>query len=32
MIHHGRQVCNARSPKCEQCSMETFCPRIGVDN
>ncbi|MGB6043103.1 MAG: endonuclease III [Pirellulales bacterium] len=32
VIHHGRQVCNARSPKCEQCSMETFCPRIGVDN
>jgi len=31
MIHHGRQVCNARKPKCEVCSMKKFCPRIGVE-
>lgn len=31
MIHHGRQVCNARKPKCEVCSMQKFCPRIGVE-
>lgn len=30
MIHHGRQVCNARSPKCDECSMKKFCPQIGV--
>lgn len=30
MIHHGRQICVARRPKCEQCSMRKFCPKIGV--
>jgi endonuclease-3 len=30
MIHHGRQVCAARKPKCDTCSMAKFCPRIGV--
>ncbi len=30
MIHHGRQICIARKPKCPQCSMNTFCPKIGV--
>lgn len=30
MIHHGRQVCNARRPLCDECSMNHFCPRIGV--
>lgn len=30
MIHHGRQVCNSRKPKCEACSMKKFCPQIGV--
>jgi endonuclease-3 len=32
MIHHGRQVCKARKPDCEQCSMKRFCPRIGVES
>lgn len=31
LIHHGRKVCNARKPKCEECSMKAFCPQIGVD-
>lgn len=31
MIHHGRQVCSARKPRCDTCSMNAFCPRIGVD-
>jgi endonuclease-3 len=31
MIHHGRQICIARRPKCSQCSMESFCPKIGVE-
>jgi endonuclease-3 len=30
MIHHGRQICIARKPKCEECSMRSFCPKIGV--
>jgi len=30
IIHHGRQICKARRPLCEECSMESFCPRIGV--
>lgn len=25
VIHHGRQVCVARSPKCRQCNLETLC-------
>ena len=31
MIHHGRQICVARKPKCPMCSMKTFCPTIGVE-
>jgi len=30
MIQHGRRVCTARKPKCDQCPLESFCPRIGV--
>jgi endonuclease III len=30
MIHHGRQICAARKPKCPECSMNSFCPKIGV--
>jgi endonuclease-3 len=30
MIEHGRQVCSARKPKCDQCSMNSFCRKIGV--
>ena len=25
VIHHGRQVCIARSPKCNVCNLETLC-------
>ena len=32
MIHHGRQICTARKPKCPQCSMNKFCPKIGVES
>jgi endonuclease-3 len=32
MIHHGRQICVARKPKCSKCSMNSFCPKIGVDS
>ena len=30
MIHHGRRICAARKPKCGECPMASFCPRIGV--
>lgn len=30
MIHHGRQICLARKPKCEICPLADVCPRIGV--
>ena len=30
LIHHGRQVCDARRPDCDGCGMKKFCPRIGV--
>jgi endonuclease-3 len=25
IIHHGRQVCIARKPKCDQCNLEQIC-------
>lgn len=25
LIHHGRQICEARKPKCAECSLETEC-------
>ena len=31
MIHHGRRICSARRPKCDECGMKKFCPRIGVN-
>ncbi len=31
MIHHGRQVCIARRPRCAECSLQKICPKIGVD-
>jgi endonuclease-3 len=31
MIFHGRQVCHARGPLCETCTLAAFCPKIGVE-
>lgn len=31
VIHHGRRVCRARKPLCDQCSLNEICPRIGVE-
>lgn len=25
LIHHGRQICEARKPKCAACPLETLC-------
>ena len=30
VIHHGRRVCKARKPRCEDCMLAALCPRIGV--
>jgi endonuclease-3 len=30
LIYHGRRVCRARKPQCEQCGLAPLCPRIGV--
>jgi len=30
LIFHGRQVCFARKPNCAGCTMNAFCPKIGV--
>ncbi len=29
LILHGRRVCSARSPRCEECVLEEVCPKIG---
>lgn len=30
LIHHGREVCIARRPQCEQCFLLQLCPRKGL--
>lgn len=30
LIQHGRRVCTARKPKCEECFLLSDCPQIGV--
>jgi endonuclease-3 len=29
-IHHGRQICGARRPRCSTCPLARWCPRVGV--
>jgi endonuclease-3 len=29
LIHHGRQICDARKPKCEICPVNDLCPSAG---
>ena len=31
LIHHGRRCCTARNPKCDECPLESLCPRNGVE-
>ena len=31
LIHHGRRVCKARKPLCDECGFKKICPRIGVE-
>ncbi len=30
LIYHGRQICKARKPNCEECKLNDICPKIGV--
>ncbi len=30
LIHHGRQVCQARKPRCHQCAVSHLCPSSAV--
>ena len=30
LILHGRKVCVARKPRCGECILNDYCPRIGV--
>ncbi len=30
LIHHGRRICAARTPRCSVCPVARWCPRIGV--
>lgn len=31
MIFHGRHVCTARKPKCQECCLNDLCPKVGVN-
>lgn len=31
LIFHGRRVCHARSPKCNDCALYNLCERNGMD-
>jgi endonuclease-3 len=30
LILHGRHICHARSPRCQECLLRADCPRVGV--
>lgn len=30
LISHGRAICTARKARCEECSIQRFCPKVGV--
>lgn len=31
MIHHGRKICAARKPLCDECVLNDLCPKVGVE-
>lgn len=30
LIWHGRRICTARKPRCEECALAEICPKVGV--
>ena len=30
LIHHGRRICVARRPKCQECPLLALCQRVGL--
>lgn len=30
LIRHGREICDARKPRCGDCPLESLCPKIDV--
>ncbi|HXE52850.1 MAG TPA: endonuclease III [Tepidisphaeraceae bacterium] len=30
LIHHGRAICQARNPKCEECAIRQLCPSAEI--
>ncbi len=30
LIYHGRQVCSARKPACDRCTLSDLCPKAGL--
>jgi len=30
LIHHGRQICDAKKPLCDECPLSDLCPQIDV--
>ncbi len=30
LIWHGREICKARKPNCDECTLNDICPKIGV--
>jgi endonuclease-3 len=31
IIWHGRRLCHARKPKCDECALAPYCPSAGVE-
>ncbi|MDX1384135.1 MAG: endonuclease III [Thermoanaerobaculia bacterium] len=31
LIWHGRRVCSARRPRCDECGLAELCPKVGVE-
>jgi endonuclease III len=30
MVSHGRKICTARSPQCNVCTINRYCPKMGM--
>jgi endonuclease-3 len=31
LVLHGRYVCTARKPKCDECGLAAVCPKVGLE-